>query len=62
MKRTLGNPTIRQLAGNPLLLTLMAVLARTKDLPHDLLRIYEEATDLLLEHWDSLPHAQLLER
>jgi predicted NACHT family NTPase len=42
---------IRQLAGNPLLLTMMAILNRTQDLPRDRVRLYEKCAELLLHHW-----------
>lgn len=43
---------IRELAGNPLLLTLMAILNRGEELPRDRLRLYEKATEVLLYQWD----------
>ena len=49
----LKNNVIRELAGNPLLLTLMAVLARESDLPRDLGQLYKQAADLLLKQWDA---------
>lgn len=42
---------IRELAGNPLLLTLMAILNRQQELPRDRARLYERATQLLLLDW-----------
>jgi hypothetical protein len=42
---------IRQLAGNPLLLTMMAVLNRTQDLPRDRAELYEQCARLLLHQW-----------
>jgi hypothetical protein len=53
IRDALRSPVIRELAGNPLLLTLMAVLARKSDLPRDLGSLYAKASDLLLEHWDT---------
>ena len=43
---------IRELAGNPLLLTMMAVLNRTQELPRDRPKLYERASDVLLHEWD----------
>ena len=43
---------IRELAGNPLLLTLMAILNRSQELPRDRARLYERASELLLYQWD----------
>jgi hypothetical protein len=42
---------IRQLAGNPLLLTMMSVLNRTQDLPRDRAELYEQCARLLLHQW-----------
>jgi predicted NACHT family NTPase len=42
---------IRQLAGNPLLLTMIAILSRTHDLRRDRIRLYEKCTELLLHQW-----------
>ena len=42
---------IRQLAGNPLLLTMMAILNRSQDLPRDRSQLYEQCSGLLLHHW-----------
>jgi HEAT repeat protein len=42
---------IRQLAGNPLLLTMMAILNRTQDLPRDRAELYEQCSRLLLHQW-----------
>ena len=39
---------IRELAGNPLLLTMMAVLNRTQELPRDRPKLYERASEVLL--------------
>jgi SIR2-like domain/NACHT domain len=53
MEDALRNPVVRELAGNPLLLTLMTVLARKSDLPRDVASLYERAADLFLEKWDT---------
>ncbi len=45
-------PPIRQLAGNPLLLTMMAILNRSQELPRDRADLYEQCTRLLLHDWD----------
>ncbi len=44
--------SIRELAGNPLLLTLMAILNLNNDLPRDRVRLYERASELLLDQWE----------
>jgi len=42
---------IRELAGNPLLLTMMAILNRTQDLPRDRAELYTQCSRLLLYQW-----------
>lgn len=44
---------IRELSGNPLLLTMMAILNRTQDLPRDRVELYREASRVLLHEWDA---------
>jgi tetratricopeptide (TPR) repeat protein len=46
------SPAIRQLAGNPLLLTMMAILNRYKELPRRRIDLYEESTNVLLYQWE----------
>ncbi|AOY82259.1 HEAT repeat domain-containing protein [Moorena producens JHB] len=43
---------IRQLAQNPLLLTMMAILNRNQELPRDRSELYNQASRLLLHQWD----------
>jgi hypothetical protein len=45
--------SIHELAGNPLLLTMMAMLARQSDLPRDQITLYQECSKLLLELWEA---------
>ena len=45
------SPAIQQLAGNPLLLTLMAILNRTQELPRDRAELYSQCARLLLHQW-----------
>jgi len=44
---------IRELATNPLLLTLMCLLSRKQELPRDRIVLYDRCSDLLLSDWDS---------
>ncbi|WLE96714.1 MAG: NACHT domain-containing protein [Candidatus Electrothrix communis] len=44
---------IKLLAGNPLLLTLMAIINRYQELPRDRALLYEKAAELLLQQWDT---------
>ncbi len=43
---------IRELAGNPLLLTMMAILNRNQELPRDRPELYNQSSRLLLHQWD----------
>ena len=43
---------IRLLAGNPMLLTIMALLAREEELPRERAKFYEKAVEVLCHHWD----------
>ena len=43
---------IRELAGNPLLLTMMAILNRNRELPRDRPELYNQASQVLLYQWD----------
>jgi hypothetical protein len=45
------SPAIQQLAGNPLLLTLMAILNRSQELPRDRGELYSQCARLLLHQW-----------
>jgi predicted NACHT family NTPase len=46
------SPSIRELAGNPLLLTMMAILNRNQELPRFRAKLYDEASKVLLHKWD----------
>ncbi|MFF3208036.1 HEAT repeat domain-containing protein [Streptomyces sp. NPDC002962] len=43
---------VRELAGNPLLLTILAIIGRRKVLPRDRRGAYEHAVTVLVAHWD----------
>ena len=43
---------IEELAGNPLLLTMMAILNRNQELPRDRPELYNQASRVLLHQWD----------
>ncbi|MBD2438735.1 HEAT repeat domain-containing protein [Nostoc sp. FACHB-110] len=43
---------ITELAGNPLLLTMMAILNRNQELPRDRAELYNQASRVLLHQWD----------
>lgn len=44
---------IRLLAGNPMLLTIMSLLAREEELPRERVKFYEKAVEVLCHHWDA---------
>jgi predicted NACHT family NTPase len=46
------SPAIRELAGNPLLLTMMAILNRNQQLPRDRPELYNQASRVLLHQWE----------
>lgn len=45
--------SIAMLAGNPLLLTMMAILNRNQELPRDRADLYNQASRVLLHQWDT---------
>jgi NACHT domain len=45
--------SIAMLAGNPLLLTMMAILNRNQELPRDRADLYSQASRVLLHQWDT---------
>lgn len=51
--RAIGNSrSIRELAGNPLLLTTMAILNHSQELPRGRAELYEQSSRVLLQEWD----------
>ncbi len=47
-----NSKAIANLADNPLLLTMMAILNRRQELPRDRADLYDQASRVLLFHWD----------
>nr|WP_322683272.1 HEAT repeat domain-containing protein [Nostoc sp. DedQUE07]MDZ8128730.1 HEAT repeat domain-containing protein [Nostoc sp. DedQUE07] len=47
-----ASKSIAELAGNPLLLTIMAILNRNQELPRDRAELYNQASRVLLHQWD----------
>jgi predicted NACHT family NTPase len=45
-------PSIRQLAGNPLLLTIMAIIGKHQELPRERWKLYDHAAGVLVENWE----------
>ena len=52
-KAIFGSKSIALLAGNPLLLTMMAILNRNQELPRDRADLYAQASRVLLHQWDT---------
>ncbi|NES22370.1 MAG: NACHT domain-containing protein, partial [Symploca sp. SIO3E6] len=53
LQRSIDNSkAIAELAGNPLLLTMMAILNRNQELPRDRPELYNQASRVLLHQWD----------
>jgi hypothetical protein len=52
IRRITENPRLMELAGNPLLLTMMAILYKHQDLPEKRWQLYERATSVLVDDWD----------
>ncbi len=53
LKKAIANSSaIRELAGNPLLVTMMAILNRNQELPRDRAELYNQASRVLLHQWD----------
>ncbi|NER38904.1 MAG: NACHT domain-containing protein [Oscillatoria sp. SIO1A7] len=57
LQRSIDNsPAFRELAGNPLLLTMMAILNSNQELPDDRITLYQESSKVLLQLWDAKKH------
>jgi hypothetical protein len=46
------SPAVADLAGNPMLLTILAVIGRRHELPRERHRVYQHAVEVLVQHWD----------
>ncbi|NEP80818.1 MAG: NACHT domain-containing protein, partial [Okeania sp. SIO3B3] len=54
LKRAIKDSSaIKELAGNPLLLTMMAILNRHQELPRDRAELYNQSSRVLLQQWDA---------
>ncbi len=49
---------IRLLSGNPMLLTIMVLIAKQQELPRERARFYEQAADVLCHIWDVNRHLE----
>lgn len=50
------NPDVKRLAANPLMLTIVATIHRTEDLPSERVELYDKCTECLLVKWDKATH------
>jgi HEAT repeat protein/GTPase SAR1 family protein len=50
------SPSLRQLAGNPLLLTILAVMGKNQELPRERWKLYGEAASVMVENWEVNKH------
>ena len=50
------SPSIRQLARNPLLLTILTIIGKHQELPRERWKLYNHAVSVLVEHWDVNRH------
>lgn len=48
--------SIRQLAGVPMLLTIMAIIGKNQELPRERWKLYDHAAGVLVQHWDINKH------
>ena len=53
LQKLQSNPSIRELANNPLLLTLLCLIFEETNLPASRLELYQEGVDILLRKWDA---------
>jgi hypothetical protein len=53
MRSFKDSPSIRQLAGNPMLLTIMAIIGKNQELPRERWRLYDHAASVLIHHWEA---------
>lgn len=51
--------SVRQLAGNPMLLTIMAIIGKHQELPRERWKLYDHAAGVLIEHWDVNRHLKV---
>ncbi len=52
------SPSIRELAGNPMLLTILAIIGKHQALPRERWKLFDHAATVLVEHWDINRHLQ----
>lgn len=58
LEATKRSQPIRLLAGNPMLLTIMTLIAQFRELPRERWRFYDYAAEVLCHHWDANRHLE----
>jgi predicted NACHT family NTPase len=53
LKVIADSPSVALLAGNPMLLTILAIIGRRRELPRDRRGVYEHAVTVLVAQWDA---------
>jgi len=56
LKSFADSASIHQLAGNPMLLTIMAIIGKHQELPRERWKLYDHAASVLIQHWDVNKH------
>ncbi|MDL4777585.1 NACHT domain-containing protein, partial [Actinomadura xylanilytica] len=56
LKAVNSSAAVAELAGNPMLLTILAIIARRRELPRERREVYRHAVTVLIEHWDVNKH------
>ncbi len=58
LKAVKDSPAVAELAGNPMLLTALALLGRGQGLPHDRNELLEHLVEILVDRWDAEKYLQ----
>ena len=56
LKAMTESRSIRELAGNPMLLTILAIIGKGQELPRERWKLYDHAATVLVHHWDINKH------
>ena len=56
LKAMAESRSIRELAGNPMLLTILAIIGKGQELPRERWKLYDHAATVLVHHWDVNKH------
>lgn len=52
LKAVSASSAVAEIAGNPMLLTILAIIGRRRALPRDRSSVFEHAVTVMVEHWD----------